>query len=271
MVETTTKPYRVILAQSRSTDRERLVNALQRQFCAVDVCENGEDCLGMVRAMKPDLIIVDSTLSGLDGLGVLGLLNTREFAHVRRIMLSHYGGFIQTQATQLGADLFILAPANHSRVTQLAFQLLEAEQQVAEPTEEDILQEARRILLELLPPSKSTRIGVTDISNGVLMLVQGKYSVRYVTDDLYPAIGACRNVHWQTVERSIRVLVNDIWKCAPLYKLEQTFPRYFQENPSAPKKPTSTSFLLDLAQLVSRNLYNRRANWKNPDHRQEMN
>lgn len=273
MAEKTTRTYRVMLAQARSAERVRLVEALreQRQFFAVDVVGDGLECLDMVRALKPDLVIVDAALSGLDGLGVLGQLNTEEFSHVRRMMLSHYGGFVQVQALQMGADLFVMTPANHARVAQLALQLVEAARQAAEPTEDDILQETRRILLELLPPSQATRIGLTDISNGVLLLIQGKHSVRYVTDDLYPAIGACRKAHWQTVERSIRVLVNDIWKCAPLRNLEQDFPRYFQEKPSAPKKPTSASFLLDLTELVSSNLHCHWSNRRSQNPRQQAN
>ncbi len=271
MAEKITRTYRVMLVQTRSAERERLVDALwdQRQFFAVDVIGNGLECLDMVRTLKPDLVIVDAALSGLDGLGVLGQLNTEEFSHVRRMMLSHYGGFVQVQALQMGADLFVMTPANHTRVAQLALQLVEAARQAAEPTDDDIIQETRRILMELLPPSQSTRIGLTDISNGVLLLSRGKKSVRYVTDELYPAIGACRKAHWQAVERSIRVLINDIWKKAPLRNLEKTFPRYFQEKPSAPKKPTSTSFLIDLTELVSRNLHCHWADWEKPNQSQQ--
>lgn len=247
------KTYRVIVAQTESAARKQLLDALRKQarLIVVGVTEDGLQVLRMVRASKPDLVIVDAVLGGLDGLGVLSQLNTQEFSHVQRLFLSDFSGFVQSQAAQLGADLFIQTPAAFARIARLALGLVEeASFRPAEPTDEDVRQETRRVLSELLPQYRSNRIAITDVSNGVLLLLRGKCGTRYATGNLYPAIGACRGAAWKAVERSIRVLVNDIWTNAPLAVLERTFPRYFQKSVSTRPKPTTLSFLIDLTHLV---------------------
>lgn len=264
MAESTTKTYRVMVAQV-SPERERLVDALRKQtrFRVVGVSGNGLEFIQMFYILKPDLVIVDAALSELDGLGVLGQISTEEFRDVRRIMMSYCSGFVEAQAARMGIDLFITEPANHTRVAQLAMALLDMAQPT-EVTDDQVLQETKRILLELLPTLKPQRVGVTDICNGVLLLIRDQERNQNVTSNLYPAIGACREVRWTVVERSIRTLVNDIWKGAPLRLLEQAFPQYFQDTPLTPGKPTAASFLVDLSRLVAGHLHYRQTVWYEP-------
>ncbi len=262
MTNKPTSSYRVIVAQAEPTTRKNLVDALKKQtrLIVVGVTGDGLEFIDMARTLKPDLLIVNLTLTSLDGLAALGRLNTKEFAGVRRMVLSNCSGFVEDQAVAVGADLFVMTPASCGRVAQLAFQLVDASRRTAELTDHDIIQETWRILQELLPLSRASRTAFTDVANGVLLLAQGKKTTRFVTEDLYPAIGACRGVEWKTVERSIRVLINDIWKSAPLTLLEASFPRYFQSGPYEAKKPTAACFLADLTSLVTNNLQCR---WRN--------
>lgn len=256
--------YRVIVAQAEPTTRNNLVDALKKQMRLIVVGATGDgiELIEMAHTLKPDLVIVHLSLTSLDGLAALGHLNTKDLSGMRRIFLSNCSSFVEDQAIEAGADFCVLMPASFSRVAQLAFQLVDSSRRTAELTDDDIIHETWRILQALLPPSRSRspRTSFKDASNGVLLLAQGKESTQNVTDHLYPAIGACRGVSWTTAERSIRVLISDIWEKAPLTLLEQTFPRYFQDDPNGPRKPTVTAFLVDLTNLVTRNLHCR---WKN--------
>ena len=63
--------YNVLIADSYPHESKQLKEELQKQYNVIAIAENGEEALSGIISLKPDLVIVDLMLPGLDGLGVI--------------------------------------------------------------------------------------------------------------------------------------------------------------------------------------------------------
>lgn len=110
-------------------DNRELVGLLEEYISAqedmevIGVAHNGQDCLGMLESVDPDILILDIIMPHLDGLGVLEKLReVKRGAMPNVIMLPAFGQEdVTKKAVDLGASYFILKPfdmenlANHIR------------------------------------------------------------------------------------------------------------------------------------------------------------
>lgn len=82
---------------------------LKKEGYTVATCERGDTALEMFRKVKPDLVVLDVMLPGLDGWGVLGKI--REESGVPVIMLTAKGDTMdRIQGLDLGADDYMVKP-----------------------------------------------------------------------------------------------------------------------------------------------------------------
>lgn len=93
-------PARVLVVDDDPVHREAVAEILMDQGYAVEQAASGEDCLTSARASRPDVLVLDLLLPGIDGAQVLqelrredGLQGTRivvttgvRTAHIRRLL-----------------------------------------------------------------------------------------------------------------------------------------------------------------------------------------
>lgn len=88
---------------------------------------NGHEALETLRTERPDLLITDLSLPGLDGFQLIA--RVREEATISRlpiICLSGYGGHVHEQrARDAGADRILQKPCMPDTLTEIALTLLE--------------------------------------------------------------------------------------------------------------------------------------------------
>ena len=65
------KKYKVLIADSNPEESKQLKEELQKQYDVIAVKEDGEEALLAITKLKPDLVIIDLMLPGIDGLGVI--------------------------------------------------------------------------------------------------------------------------------------------------------------------------------------------------------
>jgi DNA-binding response OmpR family regulator len=80
---------------------------LKSEGFEVACAENGEDALGMVKTVKPDLILLDILMPKIDGLEMLREL--RKFSKVPVIVISAKSE-VSRQVIEMGANGFIAKP-----------------------------------------------------------------------------------------------------------------------------------------------------------------
>ena len=88
--------------------------SMQKDMVVTGVAENGVEALKLIEEKKPDLVLLDIIMPILDGLGVLGRLNTMDLnpmPHIIVLSAVSQDKIIQ-RAISLGADYYIVKPFN---------------------------------------------------------------------------------------------------------------------------------------------------------------
>lgn len=102
----------VLIVEDEETVQETLAYNLEQEGYSVLTAGDGEDALKLIRQNKPDLVVLDIMLPGLDGLAVCRLVRKDpEIAHIPIIMLTARG----TQGDKMvgldsGADDYVTKP-----------------------------------------------------------------------------------------------------------------------------------------------------------------
>lgn len=82
-------PVSILVVDDHQLFREAVVSKLEQEgdFCVVDQLDNAVDTLLIVRQKRPDIVLMDISLEGMDGLETTRLINASQ-ADTRVIMLS---------------------------------------------------------------------------------------------------------------------------------------------------------------------------------------
>jgi DNA-binding NarL/FixJ family response regulator len=129
------KPIRVLLADDHALVRAGFC-ALLRNLPGVEVvaeAADGREALALVKAHLPDLVLMDITMAGLNGLEAAARI-TKEHPHVRVLMLSaHANEEYVRQALRAGATGYLLKDAAISEL-ELAVQAVARGETYLSPT-----------------------------------------------------------------------------------------------------------------------------------------
>jgi DNA-binding NarL/FixJ family response regulator len=108
-----TKPIRVLLADDHTLVRAG-IRALLEKLPGIEVAgeaSDGREVLDLIKAHQPDVVLMDISMPGLDGLQALARI-TRDFPQVRVIILSmHHNDEYVWQALKAGASGYLLKKA----------------------------------------------------------------------------------------------------------------------------------------------------------------
>jgi DNA-binding response OmpR family regulator len=102
----------VLVVEDETTLLETLAYNLQQEGYEVLTSEDGEEALALIRAEKPDLVVLDVMLPTLDGLTVCRRVRKDEtVAHIPIIMLTARGAEAdRIDGLESGADDYIVKP-----------------------------------------------------------------------------------------------------------------------------------------------------------------
>ncbi|EKV29783.1 response regulator receiver [Caenispirillum salinarum AK4] len=103
---------RILVAEDDDLLAELIVFKLSREGFAVDQVADGEDALAMIRERRPDAVLLDGMLPGMDGFDVLrSLKEDPETRGIPVMMLT--GRRLEKDVVsglQLGADEYLVKP-----------------------------------------------------------------------------------------------------------------------------------------------------------------
>ena len=101
---------RLLLVEDDPALHKTLLRALTRLGWEVEVCADGRAALGRWRAMLPDVVLLDLTLPGRDGLQILA--QAREEGHTTPVLILTARGTVgdRVQGLNAGADDYLPKP-----------------------------------------------------------------------------------------------------------------------------------------------------------------
>ena len=109
---------RVVLAEDHPIYRRGLLRALEahEQLEVVGEARDGRQALALIRGKRPDVAVLDVRMPEIDGLGVLGILQSEEVA-TRVVLVSAFvDGAIVHQALVAGASGYVAKDADEQTV-----------------------------------------------------------------------------------------------------------------------------------------------------------
>ena len=240
---------KIILADASEEFRQMLAELMEAEddltVCAQTA--SGEELLDLVTVHKPDVIVMDLMLSGMDGLEVLEELGDNR---PRVLVLSSFNNpALAGQVAQKGGDYCMLKPCRAQSVIGRTRELAGGKtgNQIQEETSSrDLERQVTAIIHEIGVPAHIK--GYQYLREAIGLAVEDMDIINAVTKVLYPAVAKKFNTTSSRVERAIRHAIEVAWDRGDL----ETLQKYFGYTVSNAKgKPTNSEFIAMIADRIS--------------------
>lgn len=231
------KTRKVLLADTSPEFCAALSRMLAPEF-EVWTCADGSEALTVLEKIRPDVLVTDLALPGVDGLSVL---RTAAALTKRPAMLAitcYCTPFIQEIISQIGVDYMMLKPCDLRALAERIRDLSQCDGDSAVlPLEQNAI---NSLLLALgVPPGRRGYVYLE-----IIIDLYRRDPGRSLTKDLYPCAGRGYQANGPAVERSVRSAIETAW----MNRDESVWRRYF---PSARfgvvAKPTNRAFIATVA------------------------
>ncbi len=236
---------RVIIADAGVEFRAILAHAMagEPDFQVVGETGDGEELVRLVRELRPDAVVMEMVLTGLDGLEVLRELSQMTDRPKILVLSSYIRGNVVDEAAARGADFFLTKPCKVSTVCQRLRQVmspggLETERDSGPALEAQVT----AIIHEVGVPAHIK--GYQYLREAIMIAVEDMDVINAVTKVLYPEVAKRFGTTASRVERAIRHAIEVAWDRGDL----ETLQKYFGYTVSNAKgKPTNSEFIAMIA------------------------
>ena len=228
---------KIMLADADGEARSMLQDALEKtgRFAVIASTGDGNEALRLAGEAKPDILVLDLILPGLDGLSVLSRLEGEQLPLVL-VTSSFVTQEVAAQAGDLGASMFISKPYGEDAMVESLLRLAEkADPRVHAPGLEELV---TSIIHEVGVPAHIK--GYQYLREAIMITVEDMDVINAVTKVLYPEVAKRFGTTASRVERAIRHAIEVAWYRGDL----ETLQKYFGYTVSNAKgKPTNSEFI----------------------------
>lgn len=199
-------------------------------------CQDGSSALELLDRFHPDVLVVDLTLPGLDG---LSLLRSAMAATPRPACLAttrFLSQYIESAINELGVDYVMMKPCD---MQALADRILDLTSQNAPPPTQDSSIANTLIGLDVA----ASRQGFPCLETAIMLYLRSPGIS--MTKELYPQVGKVLERSASSVERSIRSCIHNAWD----HRDEKVWRLYFRadRNGNVPR-PSNARFIANVAE-----------------------
>ena len=241
---------KILLADNSEEFRLLLRRTLEDtgEFQVVGDTGDGDEAWELIQKTKPDVVVMDMILPGLDGMSLL----QRIPKEIKCIVLSAFCSQNMVQElTRMGAWYFIPKPAHMDSLLDRIRQATHDSSVLSLPTLEA---EVTAILHEVGVPAHIK--GYQYLREAIIIVVQNMDAINAVTKVLYPEVAKRFNTTPSRVERAIRHAIEVAWDRGDL----ETLQGYFGYTVNSAKgKPTNSEFIAMIADRIR--LHRKNQNW----------
>ena len=209
----------------------------------VGIAENGDKALAAVGELRPELLITELSLPGMDGVMLLETLH-REGKMPAGFVISAFSSTqVCAECAHLGADVFLRKPIAADKVCE-RIRLWRAGKKHMAREESAVALEVRvtEVIHQVGVPAHIK--GYQYLREAIMMAVEDIESVSAITKVLYPSIAKKFHTTSSRVERAIRHAIEVAWDRGDI----ETLQSYFGYTVSGVKgKPTNSEFISMIA------------------------
>ncbi|MBD5148696.1 MAG: sporulation transcription factor Spo0A [Oscillibacter sp.] len=234
----------VVLADASEEYRTMLQEAIDQSdiFSVTGSAGDGARALELVESLRPDLLIMDVVLPGLDGMSMLRQLRERMEPMPKVIILSAFcTSAVLTEAQKLGAGYVLAKPVEPETLLERMRTVVSAP---AAPEDHSAALKGMvtAVIHEVGVPAHIK--GYQYLREAIMITVEDMDVINAVTKVLYPAVAKRFNTTPSRVERAIRHAIEVAWDRGDL----ETLQKYFGYTVSNAKgKPTNSEFIAMIA------------------------
>ena len=118
-------PSTVLIADDHDDNRELMQILLSAAGYAVHEARNGSECLDLAREHLPDLIVMDLSMPGLDGYGVLRELKADQLTlEIPCMAVTAHADLDRGQALKTGFNAYVSKPFSSEDLLETVASLL---------------------------------------------------------------------------------------------------------------------------------------------------
>ncbi|MDE7261242.1 MAG: sporulation transcription factor Spo0A [Oscillospiraceae bacterium] len=235
---------RIMLTDVDEDARDMLRDALEQtgRFVVTASTGNGSEVLQLLDETKPDLLVLDYLLPGLDGLAILRQMKKEDRPQI--LMTSTFvNQTAAAEAGMLGAAMFLCKPYNE---TAMIDHLLRMAEKTEEPSHASGLEElVTSIIHEVGVPAHIK--GYQYVREAIMITVEDMDVINSVTKVLYPEVAKKYHTTPSRVERAIRHAIEVAWDRGDLETLQKFF-GYTVSNTKG--KPTNSEFIAMISDRI---------------------
>lgn len=196
----------------------------------VGIAESGEKALAAVGELRPDLLITELSLPGMDGVLLLEQLRAAGNMPAVFVLSAFSSTQVCAECASLGVDVFLRKPIAAEKVCERIRLWRSGRKRMA--------REENAVALEVRVTEVIHQVGVPAHIKGY------QYLREAITKVLYPSIAKKFHTTSSRVERAIRHAIEVAWDRGDL----ETLQSYFGYNVSGVKgKPTNSEFISMIA------------------------
>ena len=232
----------------------------RKDFQIVDIVEDGEAALTSIRRYRPDIVLIDICLPGIDGLGVIEQICCEEkITDVCFVVVTSVGSQRLIRcAFDLGATYYMLKPYVSDLLpvrvkqiyTSIACQkdctieelIYANELTIQSDINSNIESDVTDIIRDIGIPANIK--GYQYIREGIIMAVNDINMLNYITKLLYPTIAKKYKTTSSSVERAIRHAIEVAWNRGQIDVINNIFGYTISAGKG---KPTNSEFIALIA------------------------
>lgn len=231
----------LIIADPSEDFRKTLALELENHF-HICLCQDGYEAIAALDSDTPTILVVDPTLSGIDGISLLQHAAKCSKPPIALVTSRFFSDYMLDTLHRLGVAYVMSKPCDIHCISARIFDL--AQHLPAAPSECDSKAQVSSLLLKLSLRPKLA--GYTYLTEGILRMME--QPDQSITKQLYPSIASSHRTTVNAVERSMRTAINGAWKRMDVQIWQQFFPA--DTNGLIPR-PTNADFLSCLAANVA--------------------
>lgn len=233
---------KLLIADASEEFRLALAEILRGNYM-VRLCQDGNQTLAALQSMKPDILVLDLLLPGLDGISLLQKMAENGNCPVVLATTAFSNDYVVDSLARLGVGYVMMKPCDIHAVAARIADLHQHLKPLA-VTRPDPRTLVSNMLLSLNVPTKLK--GYACLREAVLETVRDP--AQQVTKELYPKVAKLYSGNGPQVERLIRTAIDSGWR----KRDERVWRLYFQPGPDGRlERPTNAAFISALAERVS--------------------
>lgn len=196
------------------------------KFTLVGVSPNGDEVVKDVPLLKPDFLVIEVMLSGIDGFVVLEKLKEEMHEKIPKVIfvtnLSH-SGFV-TKAMDEGASYFMVKPVAPEVLEERMFDLLDSHKNnsvLSMKASKQLDEKISNIFISIGIPAHIK--GYQFLREAVKLAVEKPEIIGSITKQLYPTIAERFETSSSKVERGMRHAIEVAWNRGKIENINALF------------------------------------------------